>query len=470
MATAGAPPRDKSKRRSDRQIPRGPRRPAGPRGAGYDAREIAVSAISAVIESRKPLDDALADAVRLAPKKLEPRDTAFARAIIATVLRRHGEIDTVLKTFLTRPLPQRRGNLWPILLAATAQLLMLDTPAHAAISTAVDQCHADEHARHFSGLANAVLRRVSTEGPAILANLDGVALNVPAWMLTRWTAFYGAELARRIAAASLQEAPLDISAKADAGAWAERLSGELLSTGSIRLMAGGRIEDLAGYAEGAWWVQDAAAALPARLLGAVDGLAIADLCSAPGGKTAELAAYGARVTAVELSPVRAERLKNNLARLALDASVVVADATSWQPPNQFDAVLLDAPCTSTGTLRRHPDILHLKRQSDVGQLAALQIRLLDAAAKLVKPGGQLVFCTCSLEPEEGLDQVRNFLARTPAFARVPLRAGEFGIDSAWLTPDGDLRTLPTHLSNENARLSGMDGFFAARLRRATSAA
>lgn len=471
MTATGAPPRGKSAKapgggRPPRQG-QGPNagRTAGPPSAGLAARQLAVRVIAAVIEQHRPLEEALASASRGENDGLEARDRAFARLIIATAVRRHGELGAVLKTFLAKPLPERRGALWPILLSAAAQLLMLETPPHAAISMAVDQCRADPHAQHFTGLANAVLRRVATEGSAILAVLDAVASNIPPWMLKRWREHYGHDLAHRIAEACLREAPLDISCKSAPEAWAKRLSGLALPTGSIRLAAAGRIEDLAGYAEGAWWVQDAAAALPARLFGAVAGLDVADLCAAPGGKTAELAAGGARVTSVEQSGERAKRLTENLARLSLNAEIVVADAAAWQPGRTFDAVLLDAPCTSTGTIRRHPDILHLKRETDVAQLAEIQARLIANAAGLVKPGGLFVYCTCSLEPEEGEGQISTFLDRSSGFERVPLTAGESGLAAEWISKAGDLRTLPVHLPHADPAFSGMDGFFACRLRR-----
>jgi 16S rRNA (cytosine967-C5)-methyltransferase len=264
----------------------------------------------------------------------------------------------------------------------------------------------------------------------------------------------------------LAEAALDITVKDEPAAWAERLGGIVLPTGSVRLKAGGRIEDLAGYSEGAWWVQDAAAALPARLLGTVAGLSVADLCAAPGGKTVELAATGARVTAVELSGERLVRLRANLERMHLDAELVEADATTWRPRQTFDAVLLDAPCTATGTIRRHPDILRLKRPEDIAALSDLQTRLLDNAVQLLRPGGTLVYCACSLEPEEGSDQIARLLAREPRLARAPIKPGEWGIAPDWITPDGDLRTLPFHLPDARAELGGLDGFYAARLVRA----
>jgi 16S rRNA (cytosine967-C5)-methyltransferase len=341
--------------------------------------------------------------------------------------------------------------------------VFLETPPHAAVGLAVEQARLDPRAKRYDRLVNAVLRRVSREGTAALQDRDSARQNIPAWLFDRWSKTYGEAEARRIALASLCEAPLDVSVKSDPELWAERLGGTALPTGSVRLAAGGRIEDLAGYAEGAWWVQDAAAAVAARLLGDVSGRSVADLCAAPGGKTAELAATGAHVTAVEQSAGRLARLRANLERLQLQAELVEADAATWAPGKLFDAVLLDAPCTSTGTIRRHPDILHLKRPEDVAALAALQSHLTDNAARLVKPGGMLVYCTCSLEPEEGPAQIGRLLSRAPEFARVPIAAGECGIPADWLTADGDLRTLPFHMPHTQKELSGLDGFYAARL-------
>ena len=441
-----------------------PKAPApAPLPAGLPAREAAVAVIAAVLDEGRSFDGAAAK--EFSGRGLEGRDRALARLIAATTLRRLGELEAILNGYLEKPLPKRQGKLWPILLSGVAQLLFLETPPHAAVGLAVDQTRRDRHAARYDKLVNALLRRASREGAEALKALDGVALNTPDWLMARWTASYGAENARAIAAASLAEAPLDISVKSDPGAWAERLGGEALPTGTVRLAAGGRIEDLAGFAEGAWWVQDAAAALPARLLGGVRAKAVVDLCAAPGGKTAQLAAAGADVTAIDLSAQRLERLKGNLARLQLKAEAVAADAAAWSPGRVFDAVLLDAPCTATGTIRRHPDILRLKRPEDVATLAETQERLLDNAAGLVAPGGMLLYCTCSLEPEEGVRQIERFLARNPRFARSPVAAGDSGIAGEWLTADGDLRTLPFHLPGERPELSGLDGFFAARLMR-----
>ena len=363
--------------------------------------------------------------------------------------------------FRAKQLPKKCGTLREILLSAAAQLLFLATPPHAAISLAVDLCKADGGARRFAGLANAVLRRVASEGPALLAAQDAAVINTPDWLWQRWVGAYGDEKARAIAQSHLAEAPLDLTVKSDAAEWASRLGGHLLPSGSIRLLEShGPIEALPGYHDGAWWVQDAAAALPARLLGDVSGLRIADLCAAPGGKTAQLAAAGARVTAVEVSQDRLPRLQQNLERLHLQAELITADAEVWRPAQPFDAVLLDAPCTATGTIRRHPDIPWLKRATDIAPLAATQHRLLANAARMVRPGGKLVYCTCSLEPEEGIDQIARFLGQSPSWRIAPIDPSEIGADPAWITPEGCLRTLPCHAFEG---FPGLDGFFAARL-------
>ena len=445
------------------------------RPAGFVPRAAAVRVVAEVVYQRRALDDALDRAFSLQIYRgMEQRDRAFSRLIVVTVLRRYGELDAVVRSFIDKPLPENQGLLWPILLSASAQLLCLDTPPHAAISLAVEQTRADGGARRFDKLVNAVLRKVSVQGPTKLAALDGPRLNTPEWAWKRWVEAYGESQAHAIAAANLTEAALDISVKSDPAGWAEKFAdgsagqfeAVVLPTGSVRVKNRGRIEDLPGYADGAWWVQDAAAGLPGRLLGDVKGQSIADLCAAPGGKTAELIVAGANVTAVDVSATRVARLAENLARLQLKADLVTADVTTWAPGRMFDAVLLDAPCTASGTIRRHPDILRLKRTTDIAQLAALQSKLLTAASKLVRAGGLLVYCSCSLEPEEGSGQAVQFLAATPNFVREPVRTEEIGGLSEAISPDGDLRTLPTHLKMEDPEMSGLDGFYAARFRRA----
>ncbi|TJU91633.1 MAG: RsmB/NOP family class I SAM-dependent RNA methyltransferase, partial [Mesorhizobium sp.] len=306
-------------------------------------------------------------------------------------------------------------------------------------------------------------RAKDTELPAALAATD----EAPKWFSDRLKAAYGADKTKQILAAHRHEAPVDFTVKADPELWAKKLGGIVLPTGTVRVenLAGPVIE-LPGFAEGAWWVQDAAASFPARLFGDVRGLRVADLCAAPGGKTAQLILAGARVTAVDTSKNRLARLAQNLDRLGLAADIVQADLIKYEPAELFDAVLLDAPCSSTGTVRRHPDVPWTKTAADVEKLADLQNRLLARAVTLVKPGGRIVFSNCSLDPIEGEDLHRAFLKATPAVADDPLHQGEIaGIDS-FLTAQGTLRTTPADLDLGAPERSGLDGFFTARMRRA----
>ncbi len=425
--------------------------------SGLEARQLASRLLKAVLHDRQTFDDAFAGlSAKPSFAALAFRDRAFARAIAAMALRRLGQIEDMLGRFLERPLPLDAHEARFILIAGAAQLAFMDVAPHAAIGLAVEQAKRTHGAHHFAGLLNAVLRRVSGQKAAILAEQNADKLNAPEWLWRRWTQAYGEETAARIAAAHLEEPPLDLSAKADAPGLAARLSGAALPWGTVRLAAKGRIEDIDGYAEGAWWVQDAAAAMPAQLLGDVAGLRVADLCAAPGGKTAQLAARGAHVTAVDISASRLRRLKENLERLHLEAEIVRANVGDWSPPERFDAILLDAPCSATGTIRRNPDIPHLKSEADIAALARVQARLLAHALSLLKPGGALVYATCSLEPEEGEAQIEAALASRGDVALAPIRADALGLPPEAITPAGMLRTLPFHGG-------GMDGFFAARL-------
>jgi 16S rRNA (cytosine967-C5)-methyltransferase len=430
---------------------------------GFAARQLAAEVIEGVLRRRRPLDEQIDDrASELAA--LPERDRAFVRALAALVLRRLGTLRHILAQRLARGLPAGAPRVETALLLGAAQILWLDVADHAAVDIAVRLAQADGRAAHYSGLVNAVLRRVAREREQALAGLDTDTLDTPGWLMARWMENYGKDTARAIAAAHRQEPALDLTVKRDPALWAGELGGRVLPSGSVRARVRGPIMQLAGYAEGAWWVQDAAAALPAQLLGDVRGRTVADLCAAPGGKTAQLAASGAHVTAVERDAARLERLRTNLARLQLTAETVAADVRDWQG-GPFDAVLLDAPCSSTGTIRRHPDIPWLKRETDIPAMATLQRELIARAAALTKPGGILVYCTCSLEPEEGVGIVRELLATNPSFRRHPVSAAEIHGQAEWLTADGDLRTLPCHLPDPDSGLSGIDGFYAARLLR-----
>jgi 16S rRNA (cytosine967-C5)-methyltransferase len=431
---------------------------------GLPVRRASVEVLAAVLQKKQPLDDFLGRSLDKGFMfDLPARDRALVRAIVATSLRRKGQLDHVLGTFLERGLPEKSGTLYPILLSAAAQLIFLKTPPHAAIDLAVTLAQCDPRAKRYDKLVNAVLRRVASDGEKIAAGLDAARVNTPDWLWDRWVAYWGEAPAHEIAAAHLDEAPLDLTAKSDPALWAERLSGRVLPTGSVRLLPKGRIDALPGFAEGEWWVQDVAASLPARLLGDVAGQRVADLCAAPGGKTAQLVLAGASVVAVDSSKTRLALLAQNLARLGLDAACVHADAAAWRPGELFDAVLLDAPCSSTGTIRRHPDIPYTKSAKDIAALAGLQARLLDNAAKLVKPGGPLVYSTCSLEPEEGEAQIAAFLTRNEGFSLEGIEPGELFGQKDWIEPSGCLRTFPYGLKLDNLAWSGMDGFFATRL-------
>jgi len=378
------------------------------------------------------------------------------------VLRRLGTLRHLLGGFLDKGFPSEAPRVEIILLIGAAQILWLEVPDHAAVDLSVRLAQADRRAARYAGLINAVLRRVTQSKTAALAN--NATRDTPKWLVARWTKRYGAEAARAIAAANGHEPALDLTVKYDAESWAERLRGRVLPTGTVRTFAQGAVSLLPGFSEGAWWVQDAAAAMPARLLGDVRGKAVVDLCAAPGGKTAQLVFAGARVTAVDRSPARLNRLRENLARLELQAETVAADALEWQR-GPFDAVLLDAPCSATGTIRRHPDIPWLKSEADIAALTSLQQRLLDRAVELLKPGATLVYCVCSLEPEESEDQIAALRARDPRVVRTPVAAQEVAGHAEFLTADGDLRTLPPQLPDPDPRWGGLDGFYAARLTR-----
>jgi 16S rRNA (cytosine967-C5)-methyltransferase len=419
------------------------------------ARIAAQTILSDVLRRRRPLDAATDDV--LAKVNLDPRDAGFARAIANETLRRFGQLDALIRHFVPKPpQPQRAGATPEILLAGACELLFLNVAPHAAVDSANRLCQRDKDAKHFKPLVNAVLRRISREGKDVMAAQDAPRLNTPDWLWMRWCESYGEDSARKIAAAHLTPAPLDIALKgAFAMPDAEPVFGNI-----VRLKEGGRVDQLPGFADGEWWVQDAAASLPVRLLGDVRGQRVFDLCAAPGGKTAELASMGARVTAVERDGSRLARVRENLARLKLDAELVQSDLRDFKPEAPAPFVLLDAPCSATGTIRRHPELPWIKNASDVTLCSATAQDLLDAAAELVAPGGILVFAVCSLEPEEGPEQVAAFLEAHEDFKREAIRADDvFGLDA--ITADGDLRTLPCHLAEKG----GMDGFYAARLRK-----
>jgi 16S rRNA (cytosine967-C5)-methyltransferase len=429
------------------------------------ARIAAAQIIADTLLAGRPLEERFSGEnahVRL--NGLDARDRALTRSIATVSFRRLGTIRKALSRFLDKGLPKKSGSLEWTLIVAAAQILFLDAPDHAAVDLAVRAARAEAAAAPFASLVNGVLRNIARERQDILEGSDPLGDDTPGWLAARWRANYGVETAKAIAAANRDEPTLDLSVKSDAEGWARRLGGVVLPTGSVRLETHAPIPELEGYDQGEWWVQDAAAALPARLLQTSPGMRVVDLCAAPGGKSAEIAASGARVVAVDRSAERLKRLAVNFERLRLDAEIAVADALTFDAP-PFDAVLLDAPCLATGTIRRHPDVAWTKRIGDLAPLAALQAQLLDKAFSLTKPGGVIVYCTCSLEPEEGESHIGALLRRNPDLRRAPIDPQEIGGLAECISPLGDLRTLPSHLRGPTPRLSGLDGFFAARLRR-----
>jgi 16S rRNA (cytosine967-C5)-methyltransferase len=430
-----------------------------------DARAAALDLLETVLDRGNPLDAALTQSLALA--KLSPRDRAFTRLLVTTVLRRRGQIDAAIDEKLSRRLAKRETRVRNALRLGVAQLAFLETPPHAAVDGSVNLVRQRGRAG-MAGLVNAMLRGIDRDGAeALKAMPEAGQRNTPGWLRSSWTAAYGAETAAAIMAAHAAEPPLDftLAAGEQADAWATRLDAEILPTGTLRRRSGGLVSELDGYAEGAWWIQDAAAALPARLFGDLTGRRAIDLCAAPGGKTAQLAAAGATVTAVDISAERLRRVAENMDRLGLAAETVCADATEFTPAAPADAILLDAPCSSTGTIRRHPDIAWLKTPDDVTAAAALQARLLSAAVSMLAPGGTLIYAVCSLQPEEGPAQIDALLAGNADVVRAPVTGGELpgldGLSPPAITDAGDVRTLPCHF----AAAGGMDGFYIARLQR-----
>lgn len=425
------------------------------------ARMIACELLDAVLLKSRPLDQALEENAGM--RGLPGRDRAFVRMAVATALRRMGQIDDFLRRAMERDEPPKPPSLHNLLRLAAAQIAFMDVPDYAVVDTAV-QIAGQRGMHKQKGLVNAVLRRVAAEYRNWLTRQDEVTVNIPEWLMKSWIADYGLRPAAEIGQASLVEAPLDITVKTPdmLKYWEGTLGAAMLPTGTLRRAAGGAVQDLPGYDDGQWWVQDAAAAIPAHLLGDVTGMHIVDLCAAPGGKTAQLAAMGAQVTAVDRSAPRMARLKENMARLKLSESVraEVADGNVWQPKERVSAVLLDAPCSATGTLRRHPDLMRLKTPKDVVRLVEIQERLLNNALAMLEPGGLLIYCTCSLQKEESERQIENLLAARADVEREPVQAAEFGGTPEMVTPQGDVRILPCHF----AALGGMDGFYIARLR------
>ena len=417
--------------------------------AGLPARRAALDLLSSALARRSGMEEA---ASRPSFSGLAPRDRGFAHALVMATLRHLGPIDRALDVKLNKAPPEAVRN---ILRLGVAQAVVLGTPAYAAVGASVDLAAAVGETRPFKGLVNAVLRAL-TANPPDLTDPDALA---PPWLYSRWRSAFGFEAARAMATQIVHEPATDLTPKFASASPPQDLECQPLPGGSWRSALRGDIAAWPGFADGTWWVQDASAAIPARLFDLGPGKTALDLCAAPGGKTLQLAATGAGVVALDRSSARLERVAENLSRMGMTAETVTAEAGTWSDKRSFDAVLLDAPCSATGTYRRNPDVLWAARPGDIAALSAVQARLLESAANRVKLGGQLIYCVCSLEPEEGESQVAQFLNQTPNFTLQPIDPGEGGAPAQSLRPDGTLRILPHHLPG------GTDGFFIARFRR-----
>ena len=426
---------------------------------GLAARVAATRIPAAVLEKKTSLDGML-DSENGNPvyRALSLADRALVRAIVNSALRHLPRIEAALSMLLDGPLPQGARSLHHVLVVGAAQVLHLDVPDHSAVDLAVEQAHRDPRNRRFAKLVNAVLRRLGREKAEIEKAIADVPV-LPDWFYARLVSAYGDEVAKRISEAQLTPSSIDLTVKNDPAVWAEKLGGTVLPNGSVRLGEfEGQIPSLEGFAEGAWWVQDLAASMPVKLMGDISGKRVADLCAAPGGKTAQLALAGAKVTALDQSSNRLRRLRENLDRLGLHAETVEANMLKYQPEQLFDAVLLDAPCSSTGTLRKHPDVCWTKDEDDIAKLAALQGQMLRHALTLVGAGGIVVFSNCSLDPSEGEAMIAQVLAENPDFERVAVRKDDWPGMEAAVTAEGDLRTTPD-------MFGGIDGFFSSVLRK-----
>ena len=421
-------------------------------------RAAATDLIGDVLRVRRPFDTAFAGHRSIAT--MSARDRAFVHNLAITTLRRLGTIDHLVEVCVQRPLPRRAQQVRDILRIGFCQLLFMQVADHGAVATSVELTRQLGHSAHIK-LVNAVLRRLARDGAKMISNLDESKVNTPEWLWKTWSTVYGEDVCHQMAAAHIAGAPLDISTTGNPKTWAAELDGDILFANTIRLTGRGQVTELPGFQDGHWWVQDAAAGLVAELAGDVTGKSVIDLCAAPGGKTSQFLARGAHVTAVDRSATRLERLEKNMERLGFEPRIIEADVTKWCPNEPADVVMLDAPCSATGTARRHPDVLWSKSETDITQLAIVQKRMISAAAQSVAPGGLLIFATCSLQPEEGIDQVPLFLDAHPAFQFEPLTVGEVHGLAETLTPSGCFRSLPCHFPDHG----GMDGFFAARFRR-----
>lgn len=428
--------------------------------SSLDARLVALELLSQILDRKQSLDVILENLNSFSV--LDVRDRAFARMLVSTTLRRLGQIDDLIARAQDRPESLKMPAVRNILRLGTTQLFFMDVPDHASVDTSVRLAEAVGVERQ-KGFINAILREMTRKGSEWIKAQDVSRLNTPEWLLDIWIADYGLSQTLEIVAAHLAEAPLDISVKNQdqKQKWARDLMGTIMPTGSIRRMSGGNIRDLEGFDAGEWWIQDAAAAIPVTLMGTLEGMRVVDLCAAPGGKTLQLASMGAFVTAVDRSAKRLKKLEENLTRTGLNhlVDIAVSDASVWTPKEPPQKILIDAPCSATGTIRRHPDTPHLKTPKDIQSLMAIQEKLLDHSAEILAVGGLLLYCTCSLQKDEGERQIENFLKKHKNIERLPIFAEEVGGHKEFINEHGDLRLLPCHLPMQG----GLDGFFISRL-------
>ncbi|SNZ19762.1 RsmB/NOP family class I SAM-dependent RNA methyltransferase [Cohaesibacter gelatinilyticus] len=436
------------------------------RKAGMAAREGALRLTHAVLNDKKMLDEAYQAELENGPlRKLPGNDRAFAKRIVITLLQHLGEIDQILASFMDRGIPKKSGPLRNILRLGVAELLFLQVPSHAVVDSAVTHFRTWKKYAGFKGLTNAVLRQVSQKGAERLKEIDTAKANLPDWLYQDWLKSYGKdEVDQMVEVSNAPSTPLDLSFKANdenAQKLAEVLEGQWLETGSLRLASHGKVDELEGFESGEWWVQDTAASLPVKLLGDVKDTEVLDLCAAPGGKTMQLAALGADVTALDLSGKRLQRIQKNLDRTKLEAKLVQGDALKHKFGKLFPAILLDAPCSATGTMRRHPELIHQRSPADIAHFAKLQARMLRRAADLLDDNGVLVFCTCSLQAAEGPDLIPDFLMEYPDFGIDPVEEKNHPEFAPFIQSDGSLRTRPDQM----AELGGLDGFYIIRFRK-----
>lgn len=423
-------------------------------------RWAALGFMEKMLEEHLPLDQAFDQTCRQFGDKLSGQDRNFVRHLGTTCLRHLGQLDAMINHCTTRKLTSKQTTIRNILRLGITQLLYMAVPAHAAVNSAVKMTdkQKDTSDRHTKGMVNAILRRIEREKEKFSTKFSP-ELNIPKWLKTVWTTQYGADQVTLMAFALLDEPALDLSLKPDldGAEWADKLKAKLLPNGSVRLSKAGIVQNIEGYDDGQWWVQDVAASLPVMLLGAKKGDLVLDLCAAPGGKAAQSAAKGCLVTAVDQSARRLRRLNENMDRLGLKCDVVTSDAADYKAEKDFGFILLDAPCSSTGTLRRHPDVSRSRGPKDIAALAEIQSRLLNAAVDMMPVGGILIYCVCSLQGAEGTDQIKALLARNGSVKRKEITRNEMvGFERA-IMDNGDVQTLPHHMKG------GMDGFFISRL-------